>query len=148
MTVVTLDESYMCKRTKKKKERGCRKSANIAGASSGREGGGRARGRGREVRTVDGVEGVGRFLLNYHLGVHCRYRKFFNLNKRDDHVNHAKDMLNNTKKLDGAQKIPKNFTQTRQKRTNLVPKTGSNLRLGIRMSSSQWQAARQNQFLE
>jgi hypothetical protein len=88
--------------------------------ASGREGGGRARG--REVRTVDGVEGVGRFLLNYHLGVHCRYRKFFNLNKKDDHVNNAIDMLNNTKKLDGAQKSQKNFTQTRQKSTNLVPK--------------------------
>ncbi len=46
-------------------------------------------------------------MLNCYLGVHCRYRKFFNLNKKDAHVNHAIDILYNTKKLDGAQKIPK-----------------------------------------
>jgi hypothetical protein len=99
-----------------RKRGACRKSANITRAS-GREGEGRARRRGREVRTIDGVEGVGRFLLNYHLGVHCRYRKFFNLNKKDANVivNHAINILDNTKKLDGAQKFPKNFTQARQK---------------------------------
>ncbi len=96
-----------CANVQRRRRGAGRKSANIAGASSGREGEGRARGRGREVRTVDGVEGVGRFLLDYHLGVHCRYRKFFNLNKKDAHVNNAGDiqyMFNNTKKLDGAQK--------------------------------------------